>query len=148
MILLATCAVEVHTFWPRTRYPPGTFSAKVLMRVVLSPASGSVKPKAHWSSPEMRRGTQRAFCSGVPFTTIGCGPKRLMCTVEAAAIPPPWLATSCIMIAASVTPRPAPAVFLRHGDAEPPAFGHRLMKFAGKPAVLVALQPVVVVELA
>ena len=31
-----------------------------------------------------------------------------MCTDEAAAMPPPWLATSCIMIAASVTPSPAP----------------------------------------
>ena len=31
-----------------------------------------------------------------------------MWTVDAAAMPPPWLATSCIMIAASVTPSPAP----------------------------------------
>ena len=31
-----------------------------------------------------------------------------MCTVEAAAMPPPWLATSFIMMAASVTPSPAP----------------------------------------
>src|SRR5258708_5104504 len=30
------------------------------------------------------------------------------CTAEVADIPPPWLATSCIMIAASVTPRPEP----------------------------------------
>jgi hypothetical protein len=35
------------------------------------------------------------------------------------------------------------AVLLRHGDAEPPALGHR---FAGKAAILVALQPVFVVE--
>ena len=78
------------------------------MAVVFRPASGSVTPKATWSSPCTSRGSQRAFCSAVPKTTIGCGPNRLMCTAEAAAMPPPWLATSCIMIAASVTPRPAP----------------------------------------
>src|SRR3981081_435714 len=62
----------------------------------------------HVSAPATSRRTQLPFCSGVPFTTIGCGPNRLMCTAEVADIPPPWLATSCIMIAASVTPRPEP----------------------------------------
>ena len=51
---------------------------------------------------------KRAFCSGVPCTTIGCGPNMLMCSEDAAAMPPPWRATVCIMIAASVTPSPAP----------------------------------------
>src|SRR6516225_8560260 len=78
------------------------------MRVVFKPASGSVKPKQHWSSPETSRGTQRRFWSSDPFTTMGCGPNRLICTADAEVMPPPWLATSCIMIAASVTPRPAP----------------------------------------
>ena len=31
-----------------------------------------------------------------------------MWTAEVALMPPPWLATSFIMMAASVTPRPAP----------------------------------------
>jgi len=39
---------------------------------------------------------------------IGCGPKRLMCIVDTAANPPPLVATSFIMIAASVTPSPEP----------------------------------------
>jgi hypothetical protein len=78
------------------------------MRVVFSPASGSVKPKQHWSVPAIRPGIHAAFCSGVPCTTMGCGPNRLIWTEDVAAMPPPWLATSCIMIAASVTPRPAP----------------------------------------
>ena len=65
-------------------------------------------PRAVWSSPEISRGVQRAFCSGVPCTTIGCGPKRLTCTEATAAMAPSLRATSCIMMAASVTPRPAP----------------------------------------
>ena len=95
----------------------------------------------------MRRGTQRAFCSGVPFTTIGCGPNRLMCTVEAAAIPPPWLATSCIMIAASVTPRPAPPYSSGMVMPSHPASAIARWNSRGKDAVLVALEPIVVAEL-
>ena len=34
--------------------------------------------------------------------------QRLLSKDEDEVMPPPWLATSCIMIAASVTPRPAP----------------------------------------
>ncbi len=118
------------------------------MRVVSRPASGSVKPKQHWSVPATRPGIHSAFCAGVPWTTIGCGPNKLMCTDEAAAMPPPWLDTSCIMIAASATPRPDAAIFLRHGDAKPAAVGHGAVKSVWKHAVFVACEPIFVVEAA
>ena len=61
-------------------------------------------------------------------------------------MPPPWLATSCIMIAASVTPRPGAAVLGRHRDAEPAGFGHRAVELLRELAVVVAGEPVLVVE--
>ena len=54
-----------------------------------------------------------------------CRPKMLICTVEHAANAPAERPISCIMIAASVTPSPAPAELDRHGDAEPAAFRDR-----------------------
>jgi hypothetical protein len=50
------------------------------------------------------------------------------------------------MIEASVMPRPAPPIFLRHGDAEPAGVGHRAVEILREAAVLVLLQPVFVVE--
>ena len=61
----------------------------------------------------------RCFCSVVPNTTTGLSPKMLMWIAEAPDIAAPDSATACIMIAASVMPRPGAAVFLGHGDAEP-----------------------------
>ena len=53
-------------------------------------------------------GSHAFFCASVPCLTMECSPKMLICTVEQAAKAPAECATSCIMIAASVTPRPAP----------------------------------------
>ena len=50
----------------------------------------------------------RRCCSSVPNSTTGCMPKTGRWMLEAAVIPPPDSATACIMIAASVMPRPAP----------------------------------------
>ena len=61
-------------------------------------------------------------------------------------MPPPWLATSCIMIAASVTPRPEPPYSSGMVMPSQPAVGHRAMKFERELAVVVARQPVVVAE--
>ncbi len=41
---------------------------------------------------------------------------------------------------------PAAAIFLRHGDAEPPARGHRPVKLARKAALLVLPQPIIVAK--
>ena len=49
-----------------------------------------------------------AAASTVHINLFGPHPNKLMWTVEAAAMPPPLLTTSCIISAASVTPRPAP----------------------------------------
>ncbi len=76
------------------------------MRVVSSPTLGSVTPKQVRSLPSINGGRKRRFCSGVPNTTTGCGPNRLMVTEDTAA--KPSRAMHCTMIAASVTPRPAP----------------------------------------
>ncbi len=108
MILCASCAVVVQIFLPLTTKPLPLRSALVLIFDVLSPASGSVTPKQVIVLPWIRSGSQRAFCSGVPNTTIGCGPKMLMWIADAALIPPDDRATACIRIAASVTPRSAP----------------------------------------
>ncbi len=108
MILLATCAVEVQILRPLTTQPVSVRSARVCRAAVLRPEFGSVTPKQDLNFPCMRSGIQRCFCSSVPKTEIGCGPKMFMWMAEAALIAPRVFATVCIMMAASVTPRPAP----------------------------------------
>ena len=78
------------------------------MRPVSSPASGSVTPKQQTSSPAMSGGRKRAFCSPVPATTIGIGPKMLRWIAEAALIAPAESVTACIITAASASPSPLP----------------------------------------
>ena len=73
-----------------------------------SPAVGSVTPKQVRTRPPISSGSHRARCSSEPNTTIGCGPKMLMCIDDAAAIAPDEFATVCISTAASLTPSPAP----------------------------------------
>src|SRR5436305_1384442 len=55
----------------------------VLSFRVFRPASGSVTPKHALFSPLMIGGSQRFFCSGVPFTTTGCSQNTFMLMVEA-----------------------------------------------------------------
>jgi hypothetical protein len=50
----------------------------------------------------------RAFCSAVPNTTTGIGPKMFICTADAPVMPAPDCAMACIITAASATPSPAP----------------------------------------
>jgi hypothetical protein len=66
-----------------------------------------VKPKQHWSLPSTSAGSQRWRCSACRRRRSGAA-EQVDVHRRAAAMPPPWLATSCIMIAASVTPSPAP----------------------------------------
>jgi hypothetical protein len=120
--------------------------AKVSMLVVSRPALGSVTPKQAFCSPLISGVSQRAFCSAVPCTTMACGPNRLMWMVEAAEKPPPPRVTACIMMAASVTPSPAPPSSSGMVMPSQPAFGHRLVEFVRESGALVAFGPVIVAE--
>ena len=60
-----------------------------------------------------------------------------MCIAEAPDMPAPDAAIVCIIIAASVMPRPAPPIFLRHRDAEPAGLGQRAVELVGEAAVAV-----------
>ena len=72
------------------------------------PVLGSVTAKQAFSSPAISGGSMRCFCSSVPNTTTGFSPKMFMCTAEAPDMPAPDSPIVCIIIAASVMPRPAP----------------------------------------
>jgi hypothetical protein len=84
------------------------FSAFTLSFFVFSPVLGSVTAKHARSLPATSGGSQRFFCSSVPYTTTGLSPKMFMCTAEAPEKPAPDSAMVCIMTAASVMPSPAP----------------------------------------
>ena len=84
----------------------------------------------------------RAFCSSVPATTTGLRPKMLRCTADAPLKAAPDSAMACIITDASVMPRPGSAVLLGHRDAEPPPLDDRTEELLRKPAVVVALVPV------
>ncbi len=43
--------------------------------------------------------------------------------------------------------QPGAAVFFRHGKAEPAAIGHRAVELCREPAVVITLEPILVVEL-
>ena len=121
-------------------------TARVLMRVVSSPTSGSVTAKQAFSLPAISGGRKRCCCSLVPNTTTGCSPKMFMCTAEAPREPGARLRHRLHHDRRLGDAEPAAAVFLRHRDAEPAALGHRLVEFVRKPALGVLLQPVRVVE--
>ena len=84
------------------------FFANVFNLPVSKPASGSVTPKQVFSFPKINGGNHLSFCSLVPYTTIGCGPKILICIEDAAAMPPPVSEIFCIKIDASLTPNSLP----------------------------------------
>ena len=117
------------------------------MRVVLRPASGSVKPKAHWSSPGdqprhparllLRRALHDDRMRPEQVDVHGRGGGH------AAAV-------ACDLMhhdGGFGDAEARAAVFLRHGDAEPAGLRHRAMELARKDAVVVARQPVIVAEL-
>ena len=104
----ATWALVIQIFSPLIRYPPLCRSARVLSLVVSSPVFGSVTAKHIFSAPDSTGGIIRCFCSSVPNSSTGSRLKTGPWMVEAPVIPAPDSATACIMIAASVMPRPAP----------------------------------------
>ena len=63
-------------------------------------------------------------------------------------MPPPWRATACIMIAASVTPSPAPPYSTGMVMPSQPPAAIAWWNSRGKRAVVLAVPPVVVAETA
>ena len=75
-IFWAFSALVVQTFWPLIVQPPSRRLARVLIREVSEPASGSVIPNADISSPRARAGSQAAFISSDPWWITGVSGKR------------------------------------------------------------------------
>ena len=75
--------MDVQTFWPLTRQPPSTFSARVRRPARSEPAPGSLKSWHQTRSPRRLGGTKRSSCSGLPCSmrvgttqlpiTMSCG---------------------------------------------------------------------------
>ena len=66
----ARSATEFHTFWPLSRQPPSTFSARVRSDARSEPAPGSEKSWHQVSSPSSEGRTNRSRCSSVPCSRI------------------------------------------------------------------------------
>ena len=87
-----------------------------------------------------------ARISSDPWRTTGSMPKIDRWMAEQPFIAAPDAATSSRTIDASVMPRPAAAVLLGDGDADPTPFGHRPVEVPRELVVLVVVPPVGVVE--
>ena len=66
----ASCAPDVHTFWPFTTKCPSRNSALVPSDARSLPALGSLMPTHHVISPRSVGSTKRAFWSSVPNSTM------------------------------------------------------------------------------
>src|SRR6266700_2665470 len=109
--------------------------ARVLSRVVSSPASGSVTAKQAFSLPAISGGRKRSFCSALPKTTTGFSPKMFMWIDEAPENPAPDAATSCIINAASLMPSPAPPYAVGMAMPSQPALAMAAWNSSGKSPV-------------
>ena len=99
----------VQTLRPVIFHPPlPSGSARVVMRPVSVPASGSVTPNATWRSPATARGRNSDFRRSLPNFTTGFNPNTVRCNAEQPFIAAPLRAISRIMIAASLIPMPPP----------------------------------------
>ena len=116
------------------------------MRVVSSPAPGSVTPKHTCRSPLTMRGRVRGLSSSEPCLTTGCMPK-----IDR------WMALAPFIAAAGARDlleqqrrlgdaQTVPAVLLRDRHAEPAALGDRVVELLRELVRLVLLHPVLVVE--
>jgi hypothetical protein len=81
----------------------------------------------------MSGGSQRAFCSGVAYTTTGFRLKIFMCTADAPDMPAPDSAIVCIITAASVMPNPAPPYSAGIAMPSQPSRASAAWKSSGKP---------------
>ncbi len=93
---------------------------------------GSVTAKQILSWPFSTGGIIRCCCSSVPNSATGCIENTGPWMLEAAVIPPPDSATACIMIAASVMPRPAPPTLSGIATPSQPASAMVLWNWCGK----------------
>ena len=118
----------------------------VVIRVVSRPASGSVTPKAQMSRPSIRGGRKRRRCASLPCFTMTRGAKMEICTAEAPDMPAPDSADRLHGQRRLGDAEPGPAIFLRHGGADPAAGSEGGDELAGKFPVPVARQPIAVVE--
>jgi hypothetical protein len=82
--------------------------ARVLMRDVSVPASGSVTPNATWRSPAAARGRNVSFRRSLPNFTTGFRPNMVRCNADDPFIAAPDAATRLSTSAHSVMPRPPP----------------------------------------
>ena len=98
----------VQTLRPLITYPDPVRTARVVIRDVSVPASGSVTPKAMWSDPSATCGRYLARISSLPCCTTGCIPKIDRWIADAPFMQAPEAATSSSTTAASHTPRPPP----------------------------------------
>ena len=102
-------AFDVQILRPWIFQPPlPSGSARVEMRPVSVPASGSVTPNATCSSPAAARGRNVSRKRSLPNFTTGLSPNTVRCTAEHPFIAAPLAAISWSITAASVMPRPPP----------------------------------------
>ena len=117
------------------------------MRVVFRPASGSVKPKAHWSCAGDQPRDPARLLLGRALHHDRMRPEQVDMHRRGrrhrAAVARDLVHHDGRFGDAETRA----AVVLRHGDPEPSGLGHRAMEFARENAVLVAREPVVVAEL-
>ncbi len=66
----ARSATEFHTFWPVSRQPPSTFTARVRSEARSEPAPGSENSWHHTRSPSSDGVTNRSRCSSVPCSRM------------------------------------------------------------------------------
>ena len=98
-------AFDVQILRPRTVQPPApSGTARVVMRLVSVPASGSVTPKATWRSPLAARGRKASFSCSLPNFTTGFSPNIVRCRADEPFIAAPDAATRLSTSAASAMP--------------------------------------------
>lgn len=141
-------ALEIQTLWPVTRQAPSPLSAaKVFVRVVSRPVSGSVTPKQTCIVPSTIPGSVRAFSTASPCLMTGCIPKIIPWIALAPFMPAPEAENLLEQQRGLGDPEPAAPVLLRDADAQPARVRDRLVEVSRELVRGVAREPVLVVEL-
>ncbi len=103
--VMSVPAFVMKSLEPLTIHEPSRSSAVVRVAPASEPASGSVRPKAASRRPDARSGSQRLFCSSVPYRRIGIVPSEV-CAATVIARDESMRVSSSIAIAyESVSPR-------------------------------------------
>ena len=97
---------EIQTFCPDRIQSPPSRRAVVVIRCELDPASGSVIANAMVIDPSAIPGTQRCFCSGVPYLAMMVPLMAGETTIISSGQPP--AAISSITSDSSYMPAPPP----------------------------------------